>query len=121
MPSKLRTSRHGGRTLSHSTSAPVAALSAASSGDKPALVLMRLVFKVLAFMALFCSSLPTPARAADMEKKIPVLIVDGMNNHDWERGTKLLKAILENSGLFTVDVSTSPTNKNSTSEEWAHW
>ena len=50
-----------------------------------------------------------------------VLIVDGMNNHDWERGTKLLKAILENSGLFTVDVSTTPTNKNTSPEGWAKW
>ena len=55
------------------------------------------------------------------ETKIPVLIVDGMNNHDWERGTKLLKATLENSGLFTVDVSTTPTNKNAPPEDWATW
>lgn len=54
-------------------------------------------------------------------KKIPVLIVDGMNNHDWQRGTKLLKEILEGSGLFTVDVSTSPTNRDTTSEAWAKW
>ena len=51
---------------------------------------------------------------------ISVLIVDGMNNHDWERGTRLLKAILLQSGLFTVDVSTSPTGKASP-EEWARW
>jgi hypothetical protein len=38
------------------------------------------------------------------EGKISVLLVDGMNNHDWERGTKLLKAILENCGMFTVEV-----------------
>ncbi len=43
---------------------------------------------------------PQPKRSA--------LIVDGMNNHDWERATRILKAILLDSGRFTVDVSTSP-------------
>ena len=71
-------------------------------------------------LAVVCSFiLPACATAADA--KISVLIVDGMNNHDWERGTKLLKAILENSGRFTVDVSTSPTNKDASQEEWAKW
>src|SRR5690349_3748172 len=37
----------------------------------------------------------TSKRHDNTPKKISVLIVDGMNNHDWERGTKLLKAILE--------------------------
>ena len=31
-----------------------------------------------------------------------------MNNHDWPRATKILREILEDSGLFAVDVSTSP-------------
>src|SRR6201999_4510987 len=79
------------------------------------------IAKVLA-LAVVCSQwMPWFAGAADTSKKISVLIVDGMNNHDWERGTKLLKAILENSGLFTVEVSTSPTNKNAAPEEWAKW
>ena len=43
-----------------------------------------------------------------VNKKISVLIVDGMNNHDWARNTRILKEILEESGRFTVDVSTSP-------------
>ena len=42
------------------------------------------------------------------QPKRSVLIVDGMNNHDWERATRIIKAILTDSGLFTVDVSTSP-------------
>ena len=38
-----------------------------------------------------------------------VLIVDGMNNHDWPRATRILKEILDDSGRFArVDVSTSP-------------
>ncbi|MBM3836272.1 MAG: ThuA domain-containing protein [Verrucomicrobia bacterium] len=36
------------------------------------------------------------------------LIIDGQNNHDWKATTPVLKKTLENSGLFTVDVATSP-------------
>jgi type 1 glutamine amidotransferase len=39
---------------------------------------------------------------------IKVLILDGQNNHDWKRTTPELKKILEDSGLFTVEVATSP-------------
>src|SRR5690348_16255238 len=80
---------------------------------------MRLIAIVLALEAVLIGCIPMSAAPA--QNKISVLIVDGMNNHDWERGTKLLKAILENSGRFTVDVSTSPTNKNAPPEEWAKW
>lgn len=34
------------------------------------------------------------------------LIIDGQNNHDWRGTTPILKQILENTGLFTVDVAT---------------
>ena len=43
--------------------------------------------------------------------KIKVLIVDGQNNHQWASTTPLLKRILEDTGRFTVDVSTSPAGK----------
>lgn len=39
---------------------------------------------------------------------LKALIVDGRNNHDWKSTTPVLKAALEGSGLFTVDVSTAP-------------
>jgi hypothetical protein len=39
---------------------------------------------------------------------IPVLIVDGQNNHKWQETTPVLKRLLEETGKFTVDVSTSP-------------
>jgi type 1 glutamine amidotransferase len=81
--------------------------------------MMRLFIKITALFVLSLNLFSV--HAADAPPKISVLIVDGMNNHDWERGTKLLKAILENSGRFTVDVSTSPTNKNAPPEEWAKW
>lgn len=37
-----------------------------------------------------------------------VLIVDGQNNHAWQETTPALKNILEATGLFRVDVATSP-------------
>jgi len=39
---------------------------------------------------------------------LKALIVDGQNNHDWKATTPVLKRLLEESGLFTVDVATSP-------------
>lgn len=38
----------------------------------------------------------------------PILIVDGQNNHDWQHTTPLLKKILEDTGLFRVEVLTTP-------------
>ena len=42
------------------------------------------------------------------EGKIKVLIVTGQSNHNWEISHLAIKQILENSGLFTVNVAISP-------------
>ncbi|MHC4726708.1 MAG: family 16 glycoside hydrolase, partial [Planctomycetota bacterium] len=42
------------------------------------------------------------------KKIIKTLIVDGQNNHDWKGTTPVLKSLLEETGLFKVDVATSP-------------
>ncbi len=39
---------------------------------------------------------------------LEALIVDGQNGHDWESTTPVLKKVLEETGLFKVDVATSP-------------
>lgn len=39
---------------------------------------------------------------------IPVLIVDGHNNHEWRKTTPVMRRILEETGLFRVDVATAP-------------
>jgi len=39
---------------------------------------------------------------------IRALIIDGQNNHDWKSTTPALKKILEEGGLFHVDVLTTP-------------
>lgn len=60
-------------------------------------------------------SLAVSAIAAD---KIKVLIVDGQNNHKWKETTPVLKQILEEPGIFSVDVSTSPEKGSKSSETW---
>ncbi len=57
--------------------------------------------------------------AAD-EPKLPVLIIDGQNNHNWKSTTPILKDALEKSGRFTVEVSTAPSDK-ATADEWTKW
>lgn len=42
---------------------------------------------------------------------IKTLIVDGQNNHNWKGTTPVLKTLLEETGLFEVDVATSPAPK----------
>lgn len=41
-------------------------------------------------------------------EKLPVLLIDGQNNHDWKATTPLIKQTLEDRGLFEVEVVTTP-------------
>ncbi|MCM8535691.1 MAG: ThuA domain-containing protein [Lentisphaeraceae bacterium] len=54
------------------------------------------------------------------DSKIKVLIIDGVNNHNWQKTTKATKATLLKTGRFTVDVSTSP-GKKAAPAEWEKW
>jgi len=45
---------------------------------------------------------------AHAQDKIRILIVDGQNNHNYKAMTPFMKEQLEKSGLFSVDVSTTP-------------
>jgi hypothetical protein len=56
-----------------------------------------------AVMLLLVASLCASASA---ESKLKALIVDGQNNHNWKATTPPLKALLEETGRFTVDVAT---------------
>ncbi len=63
---------------------------------------MRIV--IYTFMcAMVCACMTASAAGP-----IRVLIVDGQNNHDWKSTTPVMKKILEDSGVFAVDVATSP-------------
>lgn len=46
--------------------------------------------------------------ATSAAEDIRVLIVDGQNNHNWQATTPVLVGALEDTGLFQVDVATSP-------------
>jgi type 1 glutamine amidotransferase len=47
---------------------------------------------------------------------LPVLLIDGQNNHDYRSTTPHLKKILEQTGLFKVDVATTPPKGGDMSE-----
>lgn len=57
-------------------------------------------------LTLFIASLSFATACAD--PRLRALIVDGQNNHDWRATTPILKEHLERSGLFRVDVATTP-------------
>ncbi len=59
----------------------------------------------LAGLVLLAGWISGPGVAAD-GGKIRVLLIDGQNNHKWRETTPVLKQVLEESGRFTVDVST---------------
>jgi type 1 glutamine amidotransferase len=71
---------------------------------------VSLVLALLAAVALFVTGAHADA------PKIKVLIIDGQNNHKWAETTPYLKTILEEAGVFTVDVSTAPPSKPNASQ-----
>jgi type 1 glutamine amidotransferase len=61
----------------------------------------------------------SPAIGQSNPDKIDVLIVDGFSNHDWKQTTDVVKTILDESGLFNVSISTSPSEPED--KEWKSW
>jgi type 1 glutamine amidotransferase len=45
---------------------------------------------------------------ASGEEKLKVLLIDGQNNHEWQKTTPALVRILKESGRFVADVATAP-------------
>lgn len=74
-----------------------------------ALTIRRLLAGLFAVALVALMLAPADVRAAD---KLKALILDGQNNHNWKSTTPILKRALEESGRFTVDVSTSPAGKD---------
>jgi len=58
--------------------------------------------------ALFALVPPLASVTAAQETRIPVLIVSGANNHDWEWTTPSLERMLAESGRFDVTVTAEP-------------
>ena len=74
---------------------------------------------LLLFILLTCLTAGNISAQKAVHKPIKVLIVDGFSNHNWQQTTKMVKAILEETGRFKVDVSTSPATAADTN--WIHW
>jgi type 1 glutamine amidotransferase len=66
--------------------------------------------KKLLLILVFLTNFGVVLLFAQKPEPIPVLIVDGFSNHDWKQTTKVTKWILEETGMFVVDVSTIPTD-----------
>lgn len=65
---------------------------------------MRPAFTVV-LIGLVC---PGGLCAADAHARLRVLLLSGQNNHDWQKTTPEIKALLEESGRFVVDVTDHP-------------
>ncbi|WP_163378922.1 ThuA domain-containing protein [Cyclobacterium sp. SYSU L10401] len=75
-------------------------------GERSILVYwIRLVFLINLFLVT------KPEIQAQQTNKIKVLIVDGFSNHDWQQTSAVTRWILEESGLFKVDISTFPEDR----------
>ena len=75
---------------------------------------MRTNWLICGLASAFAAGILCPTvRAAD---KVRVLIIDGQNNHNWAAMTPPMKATLEKTGRFTVDVATTPTGKATTGD-----
>ncbi len=70
-------------------------------------------------MATLLGLLAGGAVRAQSGPKIRALIVDGFSNHDWRKTTAFLRDTLSATGLFEVEVSTSPDEPDSPA--WASW
>ncbi len=58
--------------------------------------------------------------AAFAAGKISVLVIDGINNHDWQAGTRAIRKILEATGRFRVEISTTPP-RGAREGAWDSW
>jgi len=56
----------------------------------------------LSHIGVFCAALSCYLAAADVKSR--VLILSGANNHDWKQTTPAIRAALEETGRFEVDV-----------------
>lgn len=77
------------------------------------MVSRKLFFSSVVMVIIVFASVK-PIVAVDSANPIRVLLLSGMNNHDWQQTTPVLKKIYEDSGRFTVDIINTPLNCNDT-------
>jgi type 1 glutamine amidotransferase len=69
---------------------------------------MSMILPLIALAMLPCAA-PQDAKSEDVRpEKLSALIVTGENNHDWEWTHKALEELLKSSGLFHVEITTTP-------------
>ena len=68
------------------------------------MVEIRPLAAIVATIATVVVSPPATTAGASLK----VLIVDGQSNHEWQKTTPLLEKALDQTGIFAVDVATSP-------------
>jgi uncharacterized protein len=76
--------------------------------------------RILLAVVLLWRLIAGPASHAAHPARLRVLIVDGVNNHDWRPTTAAVAGLLRSSGRFDVDVSTSPP-RDAPAQDWARW
>jgi len=69
---------------------------------------MRICILVLSILLISHRSESQELAKPNTNQPIRVLIIDGFSNHDWKQTTLMVKSILEETGRFTVAVSTTP-------------
>ncbi|HEV3117567.1 MAG TPA: ThuA domain-containing protein [Gemmataceae bacterium] len=75
---------------------------------------MQMIASVLLVCGFFGTFIENAGGAeAPKPGQIKVLIIDGQNNHAWQKTTPVLKAALQSAKIFTVDVATSPAHGQS--------
>lgn len=64
---------------------------------------------VRVFTVCLCILYIQHSDAQSQKEKIKLLIIDGQNNHrNWPQTTQMMKSYLEGTGLFAVDIATTP-------------
>jgi uncharacterized protein len=71
-------------------------------------------------LGLAAALLPLSVQAAEAARKIRLLIVEGISNHDWPRRLAMVRDILARDGSFDVDVSITPPDAGDPAA-WARW
>lgn len=72
---------------------------------------MKKLLKIFSFI-FFITMVAFHSKAQHSNKKYNILIIDGQNNHkNWATTSQLMKGYLEEAGMFTVDIATTPREK----------
>jgi type 1 glutamine amidotransferase len=70
------------------------------------------ITRLLLIVTCLVTLVPAGSPVTYAAEPIRVLLVDGQNNHDWKSTSPVMKRILEETGIFTVTVVTSPPEKS---------